>query len=621
MQTAKDMNDSQRQAVNWTGGPLLVLAGPGSGKTFTITRRILYLLEHGTPPERILVITFTKEAAISMQQRFRASSKKFYPVNFGTFHSVFYQIVKSSDPFANMKILNNSEKKKIIFPILKSFLPKDGPESADSLGEDATAVLSAISYCKNTLNPDKAREKAPLRWRNHFDSIVELYEKAVIKCGRIDFDDMLARSLKLLSGDERFLKSWQERFSFILIDEFQDINPVQYSVVKLLAGKDSRIFAVGDDDQAIYGFRGSDPGCIKRFAQEYDAGRILLDINYRSRPEIVKASLAVVGENRNRFEKKLRCAPEKECEKEESGRVRLLSFEDAQEEYKYLTDRLMTFSEENSKVSGKECAVLFRTNSCMQRLAVRLNDRSVPFKMGENVKSIYDHFILKDIMAYLALARGTQNREALLRVINRPLRAVSREAVAGGADSLESLVRFYEGRDGYACERLRLMQRQISMLGKLSPAPAVSFIDKAIGYGKYLRQSAEGEERLGQWREILDWARADADRFTSAGDWEQAQRDYADSFDKGKAKETGRACVRLMTVHASKGLEFDTVIIADCNETVFPHGRLKTAEEIEEERRIFYVAMTRAKENLELLYLSEKGKSSRPPSRFLNPLL
>lgn len=243
-----DLNDAQRNAVTYGGGPLLVLAGPGSGKTFTITKRILFLLDQGIPPEQLLVITFTREAAMSMQRRFQEISGSFLPVSFGTFHSIFFQILQKSNVIKSHKLLTISEKKKILLPILREYRKNAESGIGEDLGEDAMAILSAVSYYKNTLQMEKASEKAPAEWQPIFSQLLERYEKAVRARGRMDFDDMLCRCRDLLAGNADLLSSWQKRFQYILIDEFQDINPVQYEVVKLLAGNHSSIFAVGDDD-------------------------------------------------------------------------------------------------------------------------------------------------------------------------------------------------------------------------------------------------------------------------------------------------------------------------------------------------------------------------------------
>lgn len=644
-----DLNDAQRKAVTYGGGPLLVLAGPGSGKTFTITKRILYLLDQGISPEQLLVITFTREAAMSMQRRFQEMAGSFLPVNFGTFHSIFYHILQKSNIIKNQKLLTNSEKKKILLSILREYRKNAESGRGEDLGEDAVVILSAISYYKNTLQLEKAASKLPPEWQPVFSQLLERYEKAVRARGRMDFDDMLCRCRDLLAGNAELLSSWQKRFQYILIDEFQDINPVQYEVVKLLAGNHSSIFAVGDDDQAIYGFRGSEPECLRRFEKEYGAARLLLDINYRSHPQIVQASLAVIAENKDRFSKAIRAFREdrtrqytnaENCVMDswQKAHVHLLPFTDREEQYDYLVRRLQAFLQEHKGQERRECAVLFRTNSYMQGLAVRLKALGIPYVMGERMQSIYEHFIVKDIMAYLALASGRWDRETLLRIVNKPSRYVSREAVGSCGHSLQALISYFESQElseinkKSVLEKLHSFEKQLKAIGRLTPQLAVAYIQKAVGYGKYLRDTAGNAERSAEWNDMLEWLKTDAARFSYVEEWQAAQVAHTKDLEQGKnsgqvvinrasaAKEPETGLIRLMTVHGAKGLEFDTVVVTDCNESVFPHGRLQTGAEIEEERRVFYVAMTRAKENLELLYLTGTKERPRLPSRFLNPL-
>lgn len=627
-----DMNDVQRRAVTHGGGPLLVLAGPGSGKTFTITRRILYLLEQGVPPERILVVTFTREAAQSMERRFQKMVQSPRPVNFGTFHSIFFQILRKSNVLKSTEILNDSGKKELMIPILRKQQEQSGKEaSPEELREDAAVFLAAVSYYKNTLAAGQAARKAPPQYQEDFVRLFKEYQQAVRVCGKLDFDDMLVECRRFLAENSGMRENWQEHFDHILIDEFQDINPIQYEVVKLLAGKKCSIFAVGDDDQAIYGFRGSEPECLRRFEREYEAEKLLLDVNYRSGPEIVSASLAVIGDNKERFEKTLRPNPERKSGND-SEKVRLCSFEGSEEQYLFLIRRLEEFLREDKKIGSAECAVLFRTNAGMQKLALRLRAAGIGYEMSERMQSIYRHFVVRDVMAYLLLASGVWEREMLLRIINRPSRYVSREAVGKGVRSVGELQRYYRGKTDMPektrkniLDALGKLERQLEAIGRLSPGLAVSYVQKAVGYERYLRLLAgKNREKWEEWQEIMEWLKADASKYSSLREWQEAQEMYTEELERGKKKKDTAGVgvrIRLMTVHGSKGLEFDTVILPDCNEGVFPHGRFQSESELEEERRIFYVAMTRAKECLELLYLTGTGDRPRLPSRFLRPLL
>ncbi|MCM1025169.1 MAG: ATP-dependent helicase [Roseburia sp.] len=650
------LNEAQRRAVTWGEGPLLLLAGPGSGKTFTITNRILFLLEQGTPPEQILVVTFTREAAASMQRRFQKMSETFYPVNFGTFHSVFYHILQKSAGLSRLKLLTGSQKKQLIVPIMKKYLLRSGGDAAlAEAGEEAEGLLSAVSFYKNTEDLTRAADKAPAAYRGGFGEICGEYREAVRRAGGIDFDDMLFSCRELLRERPSLREYWQNRFRHILIDEFQDINPIQYEVLRLLSAPPYNLFAVGDDDQSIYGFRGSRPELMKRFEQEYRAGRMLLDINYRCAGEIVRASAAVIGENRERFAKVLRPAPEKAARltpeeravhrpaQEEILRlgaektprsapsdrgVRLKGFPGREEQASYLTEELRRWQEKDEK-AGKSCAVLFRTNASLQRTATKLKGAGISFVIREKTTSIYEHFIVKDIMAYLLLATDGERREALLRILNRPRRQLSREALAAGG-GVREMIRYYEREPFYgeaqqeALAQLRLLQTQLKNLGRMKPGLGVSYVLKAMKYESYLKSRARGNPELWEeWQELLDWLKSDAASFESAEDWLEMQKSYTAELERQPpaAKEEKEGGIRLLTAHASKGLEFDRVLIPDCNERVFPHGNMPDLASVEEERRLFYVAMTRAKETLELLYLAGDRMRPRVPSRFLNPLL
>ncbi len=645
------MNQAQRQAVTHGEGPLLLLAGPGSGKTFTITNRILYLLEQGNPAETILVITFTKEAALSMRNRFHkmvsSEGGLFYPVNFGTFHSIFYHILQESNVLKSSRLLRLSEKKSLLYPILQHYGKQQegsGQNSYDIFGEDAQQILAAVSFYKNTMCFSSAADKAPARWRQYFEEIYYQYADAVKSTGRVDFDDMLYECRNLLLENKAMRKYWQSRFQHILMDEFQDINPVQYEVVKLLAAKPYNLFAVGDDDQAIYGFRGSEPECLKRFKEEFRAKQLLLDINYRSRAQIVQASLAVIGENKDRFEKKLRAAEQSETtggmEQEQSPSedaipVTIRVFGVKEEEYEYM---MRTLSENADACESR--AVLFRTNSFMQGFAARLKAADISYEMKEKAVSIYEHFIVSDIMAYLQVAAGEGEREQMLRIMNRPSRYISREAVGEGAVNLKAVRAYYDR--GHFPQRqkesvlnaLAQLDRQLFGISKLSPLPAVNYILKVVGYERYLKELAgSGQEKWKEWQEVLEWLKEDASRFRGYKEWKNFQEEYSRTMEEGMLRENGssvqgggreggkRKAVQLLTVHASKGLEFDKVWIPDCNENNFPHGKMPDGKSVEEERRIFYVAMTRAKKSLELLYLTGTKERPRLPSRFLNPLI
>lgn len=623
MLNIEPLNDAQRKAVTYGEGPLLVLAGPGSGKTTVVIQRILYLLERKKiPPEKILVLTFTKEAALSMQNRFCKQAGSVadanIPVSFGTFHSVFYHILRKSHALQSNQILSAAQKEKLLLPIIRKYCQE--PEVLRDESGAGRELLGAISYYKNTGNKETAKKKVSSCLQKSFENILKEYERARQSIGGMDFDDMVYECGRLLEKEKNLRNLWQERYDYILIDEFQDINPSQYKVITLLAKPPYSLFAVGDDDQSIYGFRGTDFSCLKRFEEDYQAARLLLNLNYRSGQRIVEASLKVIAENKNRYPKSL-YAYQKE---KEAPVVQICHFETQEEQYCHVADRLEQECKEGS------CAVLFRTNMQLQRFAVTLDKRDISYFMKEKSTSIYEHFVVKDVMAYLQLASGEWSREAFLRIMNKPGRYISRETAGEGLGSMEQMLKRLKDNEKQspgACKTrevrvLEKLQTQLDYIGRLPVYLGVQYIRRGLGYDTYLKQlSGSRPEKYEEWQEILDWLGEEAVNYESFEKWQEAQKGYTQGLPRKQNHNAQALTIWLMTVHGAKGLEFDKVFIPDCNEGIYPHGHLCDVEECEEERRIFYVAMTRAKENLELSYLTGTGKRPRLPSRFLNPLL
>ncbi|MDE6169485.1 MAG: ATP-dependent helicase, partial [Acetatifactor sp.] len=564
------------------------------------------------------------------------------PVCFGTLQSVFYHILKASHLIRGRKLLSGFQKRNILISVLKQLKNQDGQETASNeLSEDASRLLTAISFYKNVSDRQLALQKVSPEWQKDFWKILDTYEEIMARKKAFDFDDLLCDCKKALSNDQELRKYWQNRFRHILIDEFQDINPVQYETIRLLTKAPYNIFAVGDDDQSIYGFRGSRPECLRRFADEFQARKIFLNINYRSERVIVESSLAVINENHNRFMKELVPASyrteiagkgisEALRTAEEQKGLRILSFEDREEQYHYLTKHLKEWYLASGRDTGenRQCAVLFRTNAYMQGLAARLRREDIPYAMNEKTQSIYEHFIVRDIMAYLSLAQGEWSRESMLRIMNRPSRYISREAAASCA-SLEEMISYYERAELSAnlrrkiLENLHSLQRQLCNIRNLSPGLAVPYIRRAAGYEAFLKERAAGNpDKWDEWQRLMEWLKSDGGSYRSVREWKDAQEAYTRSLEEGNKLKDQRPVesICLMTVHGAKGLEFDKVIIPDCNEGIFPHGRMPDPEDVEEERRIFYVAMTRSKKSLELLYLTGSNTRSRQVSRFLTHL-
>lgn len=605
------LNQFQLEAVSFGLGNLLVLAGPGSGKTFTITQRIFYLIDKlKVSPEKILVITFTKDAAAEMNSRFCSTCKFPLPVNFGTFHSVFYNILLSSPKFKNIKLISNEQKKsffcRFIFDANKS-----------EINELANIYLSAMSLYKNTGDKEALKELLSREQLEEFGVLFNAYEKYRKNNKLIDYDDVLYDSLSLLKEDEYFKNKWSKRFSHILIDEFQDVNPVQFELIKYLTGRSCNIFAVGDDDQSIYRFRGATPDVLKNFINDFGSKIINLSLNYRNPPDIIKASYAVIEENMDRLPK--------EAAAIDSGdgiqSLYLNGFVTSKEEQKHILKQL--------SVNNNKTAILFRTNAEMQTFAVFLKENGIKFIMKEKVSSIYEHFVVKDIMTYLKLAYEPNNISLLTAIINKPERGIDREALLGMYDNFVDNIGYFYNYQKNILEKANILKNNLSYIKERQLKLAVYYVLKCIGYEKYINERFMFDKnKLLECRRIIDFILEDCVRFENVFEYELFQIKYGNELviqNKAilnrKSYNNGKNNIYLMTVHASKGLEFERVYIPNCNENIFPHGRTPDENTVSEERRLFYVGMTRASKELHLSYI--KGTKERPfiVSRFIKPII
>ncbi len=605
------LNSEQLFAATLTGCDILLAAGPGSGKTHTMTSRIMYLTsECGIDPSKILVITYTKDAAIGMQKRFIAASDHPMPVAFGTFHSVFYNMIRQYKRSAPPVILYDRNKTRISAGVIKKFLGNDITDSI-SIIQDLTR---SISLYKNTLDIEKASDafsSAKESLQVDADDISKLfrdmfnyYENIRRKSNLMDFDDMVYDCRNLLIHDNRFEDRWAGRFTHILIDEFQDINQVQYETVKLLAGNSSEIFAVGDDDQSIYGFRGSEPSILNKYLEDRKASLLHLNTNFRSDDLIVRASLSVISENKNRIVKKLTSR-----QGAEEGKISLQGFDSKISEYRAILQII--------KTCNYSAAVLFRTNIGMQSFATYLTSQSISYRIREKQKSIFEHFIIKDIYAYMMCVYGKPGEEDLKEIINKPPRFIDHEYLIGSDGDLAAVINRSPEKNKKALNELR---KDLAFMKTMSVKSAMTYLYKKIGYEKYILENAGSNDKKAEYKNILNLAMTAFGEADTPEDFEIIKTKYEKSFCRSKTASS-EINLNLMTVHASKGLEFNTVIIPDVNEGVFPHGNMQDEETIEEERRIFYVAMTRAAKNLYLFYINGKENKKTIPSRFLTPLL
>ncbi len=608
------LNHAQTEAVAHNKGPCMVLAGPGSGKTLTIAKRIEYLImKHKVRPEEILVITFTKYAAWEMKNRTRSiCGPSSYAVTFGTFHGIYYGILKWAYRLNQSNLLSDEEKYRILREILPGIDWDQEPE-ADEEKDYLQELAIEIGNVKN--NCMDIEEYEPVKYTTEkFRKLYRTYEETKKKYRKIDFEDMLIQCRDLFMKRPDILKKWQEKFQYILVDEFQDVNQAQYDVVRMLAAPQDNLFVVGDDDQSVYGFRGAKPGIMKEFMKDYPKARqILLDINYRSSGYIVKGALRVIGNNKIRFEKKI------EAFRKPDETVHVQEVKDPVQEAEYVLERIREYREKG--VSYTEMAVLYRTNVDARAMSELMTEYQIPFVMKEHLNNIYEHFIALDMISYLRLSQGEYDRKYFLQIANRPNRYLTRESMKTGNVSYESLRRYYRDKD-WMVDRIDQLEWDMKMICDKTPYAAIQYIRKRMGYDEFLKEYAayrkiSSEDLFAVLEEI--WQNSKG--YGTIKEWFEHIESYGKMLKEQNKKNGEKEGVNLMTMHAAKGLEFDTVFVIEANEGSCPYKKATADEEIEEERRLFYVAMTRAKRKLVISYVKEKNGKDLLPSRFVSELL
>lgn len=630
-------NPAQETAICHGAGPCAVIAGPGSGKTFVLVKRIQYLIRSlEVLPSSILVLTFSRAAAAEMRSRHMAQGGA-AEVVFGTFHAVFFRILQESS-HGRLCMVEPAVKRNYLRRLCEdrpSFLPeKMTPEELQQL----------ISRSKNGL---------PCPRQPWLPGLVRVYDAYLQNRGCLDFDDMILKCRALLTENPEILNLWRSRFKWILVDEFQDVSRTQYELLRLLAAPLNNLFVVGDDDQSIYGFRGADPGTVQRFLQDYCVGakicskeeasersaalpgkQIFLTTNYRCSRSVLSAGSKLIRENKNRIDKTFQAgSPEK-------GAFFLRPFSDPGAEYAFLASTLKSMEPERLSRS----AVIFRTHTGASAFLSVLSKNGIPF-MAEGTKTRMKQVpssrtqILKDLCAYYRCALRLEKdrtglyarkdtadlRQGLIRIMNRPERYLSGFFIPRENLSRQEML----ARAGFEKDAAQELFEDLDLLSSLSPVYSLRYLFDSVGYRSFAQESYKNagdilSELLHEAKEYsdpLDWLSrleelsAREERKTGTENTKKAA-DPASNTDH--AQKTG---VNIITMHACKGLEFEEVFIPDLNEGNIPSRKAWSEEEIEEERRLLYVAMTRAKKSLTICFL--EGTPDRPaaPSRFLRPFI
>ncbi len=613
------LNRGQDEAIKHGNGPCMVLAPPGSGKTLIVTERTRYLIEEsGVRPDQILVITFTRYAAREMKERFeRLTAGKNYPVTFGTFHSIFYGILKCAYGIGANNLMSEKESSVLLQEVLDQTDIESTPEVEDE-EELVRELLREVGMVKNGLYHLKDFHSKYLT-QDEFAEVFRSYEHQKKELKKFDFDDMLVQCYALFRKKPEILQGWQKRFQYILIDEFQDINRVQYEVIRMLAAPRYNLFVVGDDDQSIYGFRGAKPELMLYMKQEFPSLRtISLTVNYRSTEFITGAAARVILHNDTRFYKRVQSF------RGRGQNVHVQEVLDEQEEAQYVTEEIQKKLDQGIKPG--EIAVLFRAAVQARMISEILSEHRIPFEMRDYVTNFYRHFIVKDIMAYLQLAAGKRDRSLFLTICNRPLRYLARNSMENRQVNFEDLRKFYCDKD-WMLDIIDQFDVDVRMMKNMAPYAAIQYIRKKIGYDDFLKEYAEKHQI--SWKQLMDVMAELEERsknFKSYDEWEIHIAKYTQELEEQQAKARKikgerENKVQLMTIHSAKGLEFEDVFVIHANEGEIPHQKAEKKDEIEEERRLFYVALTRAKNNLCISYITQKNGNSIKPSRFVEELL
>src|SRR5665213_2849306 len=637
------LNDSQREAVLHRDGPIMIVAGAGSGKTKVLTTRIAHLMATGVDSFQILALTFTNKAAAEMKERVTKILENNDARNLyiGTFHSVFARILRAeADKLGyprNFTIYDTDDAKSVVKTVVKEM-------NLDDKHYKANTVYNRISHAKNSLiTPDQYINDYGLQqedMRANRPMIGQIYTAYCNRCfknGAMDFDDLLLKFYQLLSTHPESLSKYQRKFKYIMIDEYQDTNTSQYQIIKLLGAMHENVAVVGDDAQSIYSFRGATIENILQFQKDYEEVKVvMLEQNYRSSQNILHVANQVIANNKGQIPKKLWTS------NNEGEKINLVRTATDNDEGKYVADIIQEQKLRNH-YRNNDFAILYRTNAQSRSYEESLRRMNIAYRIYGGI-SFYQRKEIKDFLSYLRVIVNPNDEEALKRIINYPARGI-------GKTSLEKAVLFANQHNismwnvleraaefGYKASTLEIISNFVIMI-KMFQSELVkkNAYDLAILVGKqtaivkdlFNDKTTEGLARYENLQELLNSIKEFTETPTedgelldkSLGSYLQQITLLTDADDnKGESD-----VVKLMTIHAAKGLEFPVIFVGGLEETLFPNAMsINTREELEEERRLFYVAVTRAKQKLWLTYANTRYRfgnlTQNDPSRFIDEL-
>lgn len=638
------LNEKQREAVTHIDGPLMIVAGAGSGKTKVLTTRIAHLMAKGVDSFNILALTFTNKAAKEMKERVEhiLGNNEARNLYIGTFHSVFARIMRMEAPKigypASFTIYDTDDAKSVLKTVINEL-------NLDDKHYKPSAVYNRISAAKNALVTaqeyanDYGLQQEDMR--SNRPAIAQIYRKYVERCfknGAMDFDDLLLKFYELLTNVPEALHKYQHKFKYILIDEYQDTNPAQYEIIKLLGAAYENVCVVGDDAQSIYSFRGATIQNILQFQKDYDNVHVVkLEQNYRCTKNIISVANEIIANNKGQIPKELW------TDNDQGEKIRIVRTQTDNDEGKYVADSIQE-QKLRYHFSNKDFAILYRTNAQSRAFEEALRRMAIPYTIFGGL-SFYQRKEIKDYIAYLRLTVNTRDEEALKRIINYPVRGIGKTTI----DKLvlianEQQLTMWEvlcnaAMYGFKSSTLEAIDTFVTMMKSFSSMlETQNAFDVAMHVGKQTNlvkelfndKSTEGMQRYENVQELLnsikEWVESpdndDGEVLSkSLGAYLQQITLLTDSDNKDENADT----VKMMTIHAAKGLEFPCVFAAGLEESLFPNAMaINTREELEEERRLFYVVITRAKKKLWISYANTRYKFGQliqnEPSRFLEEL-
>ncbi len=602
-----NFNKNQQKAISIVEGPLITVACPGSGKTTMVVERAKQMVESGINPSSILIMTFTKKAAVEMETRFKKKMNGIH-IRFGTIHSVCYEIFRK-EISSEVRVLSELE----TWNFFRQICKKDDLEEED-FNDYVRRVITEISAFRNDGQKISKMDDYQVKScdsKEEFIRIFKAYQEAKKENYRLDFDDILIYVDALFHKNKEALSRWQERFRYIVVDEFQDVNRLQADIIYMLAERYQNLCVVGDDDQSIYKFRGARPEIMLEFQQNFPKSvRVDLDTNYRSGKGIIAVADKLIHQNKMRFQKEFKPF------RSDEGKITLLSCVSEEDEHKQLIQNIKDSHKKG--VPYSEMAVLYRVNYECISIAIRLLEADIPFTCTEDIRSLSNHFIFKDIVAYYRIVSGIAVRKDYVRILNRPVRYLSPRSIPLSAKSTKEVILGLKKANKETGWKWSKKDNQIynfsadlELLEKYQ-SDAFRFVNifLSLGYEDFLetyKQKHRSEEYLVNVMEKRLQESAQKFKGRPVSEWINSVIETDEEM-KRTAQNGDADAVTLATMHSAKGLEWDNVHIININDENIPYIPSDGEYDPEEERRLFYVGLTRARNDLTLY--TETAKKS-----------